>query len=733
MLRTLGLAAFLSVLLLPCLAPAQTQDDFFDDTVLQEVRITMNPADLATLKLRYLENTRYPVVFRWRNVSVDAAVKSRGVGSRSAVKPGLDVYFDYFDPAGRFLGLRRVDLVNNVQDASMLRERLAQKIFARMGLPASRSVHGRVYVNDEYLGLFDFIEAIDLVYLQNHLGENTGDLFKYVYPTTASPWHFTYKGPDLSQYVPIPFKPETRVDFPNSAAIENWVRTINNSTPSNFQSEAARVMDVRQALTFVAIEAAVAEVDGFIGDYGVNNFYPYRGASSRVFIFLPWDHDNSFWTIDRSIFSHASENVLTRKALEIPELKTFFLQQVVRAAMIQDSFMAAEIEREYALIQQAAYEDSHKFRLGPDNNQTPSSNADFDADVNYLRSFARQRLAVVLREAAQNGYSLPTLSASFPASRLRFGAVTGNTPAAQTVSLSGTNPANQNFTVTVSSGASWLSVSPTAGSTPASLTVSINPGSLGVGDYSATITVTSGAGASAVNIPVLFSIVPPGSEPVLQQGSAVNAATNLGALLAPGSFISVYGQKLASDSVGASLPIPTELAGGSISINGVLAPVLFASPGQMNVQVPWETQAGTAMLTALFKGVASNSITVNIGAYSPGIFVIVYPDLALVDSRRPAGAGDILVVYANGLGPVSPSVATGAQSPSDTLARTTQTPTVMIGGVNAEVQFSGLTPVLVGLYQINVRVPAGVTPGAATPVVVQIGGQSSPPKTIATR
>ena len=117
--------------------------------------------------------------------------------------------------------------------------------------------------------------------------------------------------------------------------------------------------------------------------------------------------------------------------------------------------------------------------------------------------------------------------------------------------------------------------------------------------------------------------------------------------------------------------------------------------------------------------------------YSPGIFVPVYPDGTPVDSKKPAGAGDILVVYANGLGPVSPSVATGAQAPSPA-ATTTSSPTVTIGGVNAEVQFSGLTPGLVGLYQINVKIPAGVTTGAATPVVVQIGGQSAPPKPIAT-
>ena len=734
MLRRLGLAAVLFVLLLPSFAPAQTQDDFFDPTVLHRIDITFNPADWSALKSHFLDNTRYPANLTWRNVTVqNVGIRSRGTGSRSPIKPGLKVEINHYDPTLRFLGLRTLILRNDVQEASTMHERLSMLLFNKMGEPASRETHFRLYVNGEYIGVYTMVEALDEDFLNRNYKESTGDLFKYEYKPGDIGWYFTYKGSAINLYVPKPFKPETNADFPNTAPIEAWVRTINNSTSSNFQSVAGGVMDVKEFLTHVAIEAVLAEQDGFLGDYGQNNLYIYRSIAKKVFIFLPWDKSNAFLSIDRNIMANVEKNVLMKKCMEIPELKTFFLQQVVNAAKVLDGFLGPEIEMEYAQIRQAYYDDPNKECLGADGNPRPCTNAEFEADVNYLRSFAKQRLGIVVAQAAANGYSVPTMSASFPTSGLRFGAVAGNTPAAQTVNLSGTNPANQNFTVTVSSGASWLSVSPTSGSTPAALTVSINPGGLSAGDYSATITVTSGSGAGAVNIPVQFSIVSPGSVPVLSQGGAVNAATNLGTVLAPGSFISVYGQNMASGTVGASLPIPTELAGGSISINGLLSPVVFASPGQMNVQVPWETQAGTATLTAAFKGVAGNSITVDIGAYSPGIFVTVYPDGTPVDSKKPAGAGDVLVVYANGLGPVNPGVATGAQSPSDTPARTTQTPTVTIGGVNAGVQFSGLTPGLVALYQINVQVPAGVTPGAAIPVVVQIGGQSSPPKTIAVR
>jgi uncharacterized protein (TIGR03437 family) len=263
------------------------------------------------------------------------------------------------------------------------------------------------------------------------------------------------------------------------------------------------------------------------------------------------------------------------------------------------------------------------------------------------------------------------------------------------------------------------------------LTFNVNSSGLNAGDYSATATVTSGSGAAAVTIPVSFSILAPGSEPKLSAGGAVDAADSLGTL-APGALASIYGQGLASATAGAaSLPLPTEVAGASMTVNGVLAPILFASSGQVNVQIPWETQPGTATIAARFKGVSGNSITATVGQVAPGIFVTVYPDGSLT-TGKPAAAGDVLVIYANGLGPVNPSVATGAASPG-TPAVTTQTPTVTVGGVNAEVLFSGLTPGLAGLYQVNMRVPSGFVVGANTPVVLTIGGRSSAPKNIATR
>jgi uncharacterized protein (TIGR03437 family) len=97
----------------------------------------------------------------------------------------------------------------------------------------------------------------------------------------------------------------------------------------------------------------------------------------------------------------------------------------------------------------------------------------------------------------------------------------------------------------------------------------------------------------------------------------------------------------------------------------------------------------------------------------------------------PATAGDALVIYCTGLGAVSPAVPAGTAAPSSTLSWTTGTVSVTLGGQPAHVLFSGLAPTYAGLYQVNAIVPAGIAPGSDVPVVLSVGGVSSPPVSVA--
>jgi len=105
----------------------------------------------------------------------------------------------------------------------------------------------------------------------------------------------------------------------------------------------------------------------------------------------------------------------------------------------------------------------------------------------------------------------------------------------------------------------------------------------------------------------------------------------------------------------------------------------------------------------------------------------------LVDQNHPISAGDAIVIYCAGLGPVSPPVEAGTAAPSSPPAQTTNPVTVTIGGKTAQVFFSGLVGGFAGLYQVNANVPKGITAGDAVPLMLSVMGFKSAPVTVAVK
>ncbi len=108
-----------------------------------------------------------------------------------------------------------------------------------------------------------------------------------------------------------------------------------------------------------------------------------------------------------------------------------------------------------------------------------------------------------------------------------------------------------------------------------------------------------------------------------------------------------------------------------------------------------------------------------VAAFQDGNIIAQHQDYSLITPDAPALPGEIIVIYLAGMGLTDVPVGSGDPSPANPLARTVVPPSVTVGGKRAEIFFSGLTPGFVGLYQINLRIPADVTPGNAELVVTQ--------------
>ncbi len=213
----------------------------------------------------------------------------------------------------------------------------------------------------------------------------------------------------------------------------------------------------------------------------------------------------------------------------------------------------------------------------------------------------------------------------------------------------------------------------------------------------------------------------PTPAPVITTAGTVNAASFTTPVV-PGSIASVFGTNLTIGQ-GQSMvptPLPTTIAQGSFTIGGLAAPIYFGVPTQVSVQIPWEL-AGQSQttITATVNGQASNTETVPLAPFAPGIFtlnssgsgqgaILVAPSYAIAAPGTPALRNGYISIFCTGLGAVTNQPPTGIAAPNTPLSYTLTTPTVNIGGIGAVVSYSGLAPGFAGLYQVNAIVPPGV-------------------------
>jgi uncharacterized protein (TIGR03437 family) len=192
--------------------------------------------------------------------------------------------------------------------------------------------------------------------------------------------------------------------------------------------------------------------------------------------------------------------------------------------------------------------------------------------------------------------------------------------------------------------------------------------------------------------------------------------------VAPGAYVSVYGTNLASATQSASIPYPNQIADVQVLVNGVAAPMVFVSAGQINFVYPAVT-TGLTQLTVT-NGNGQNAVNVRVAPAVPSIFLLDANGTAaarnaltstVVGPGTPLHAGDFLSLYLTGL---------GATTTTNGLDYAQTQPTITIGGQSVPIGYAGRTPGFAGLDQINCQIPVGIT-GTAVPVIVTSNGRSS--------
>jgi uncharacterized protein (TIGR03437 family) len=290
-------------------------------------------------------------------------------------------------------------------------------------------------------------------------------------------------------------------------------------------------------------------------------------------------------------------------------------------------------------------------------------------------------------------------------------------------------------TATAANSGTWLTASTTSGG----ISVTANPSGLSPDTYTGTVTIASNGANGNVVIPVQLVIAAQGP-PVASAGGVVNNGTfGTGEALAQGDIGAVFGKQFTFDAptTASGLPLKNILDGTQVLVNGVAAPLYYVSATQVNFEVPINASTangGNGTIQVVRNSQMGNLIYVQISPQVPRFILYnggygIMTTLAGAYAGTPANpvkVGDTIVIYAVGLGPTSPAVASGTASPGQpNLAKVPGTTQICFGIVTpfspppcATPLFVGLTPTFVGLYQIDVTIPSTVKSGKNTMSVI---------------
>ena len=294
--------------------------------------------------------------------------------------------------------------------------------------------------------------------------------------------------------------------------------------------------------------------------------------------------------------------------------------------------------------------------------------------------------------------------------------------------------------VETDTGGDWLSVEDLGGN---AYRARASAEGLAVGRYTGLLRFNTNAANAPCVVLVIFLIQPAGP-PESNFRGAVNGASFSGVQpLGPGAIGTVFGIHLSNTTASAdATPLPTNLAGVKVLINGIEAPLFFVSYAQINFQVPFGTAIGLATIRVMRDDAMGNPISAAVDVRSPGIFLLGIGQYGIVTNftqgtfplpadlgaaaglpAAPARPGDAIVIWTTGLSTVTPAVATGEAAPFDPLAFADAVPNVLVGfglfGVPVQPFFVGLAPGFVGLFQVNLFLPVQLATNLRTPVTLE--------------
>ncbi len=385
----------------------------FDDQIMHEIRVNFEQEQFwDSLEYYYSqfldlgEDKQYMMV----QVEIDGTiVDSIGIrekgffsnwGAFGSRKKPLKIDFNEYVSGKKYDGLKKLNLQNGFADPTSMRDIMAYKFMRLSGIPAPRASFVRLYLNDEYWGVYIAVEQIDNKFLKNHFSDNDGNLFKCINNTS-----FTWQGENSIDYKDE-FGLKTNKTEDDWSGFIELARTI-NSDQSEFDSDIESKINLDGFLKVLAADVLMNNWDSYY-EHG-RNFYIYEDPESGLFQWLPWDYNLSFDVNDQPIEIEYDNSEMTEsKPLVVGVMNNDSFKEIYfthMCTLINDNFNLESLEGDIDyfknLIRSDLDTDPNKF-YSIENFDTAIEENLFDEfsglDIRGLKPFFATRSEVVLNE-----------------------------------------------------------------------------------------------------------------------------------------------------------------------------------------------------------------------------------------------------------------------------------------------------------------------------------------------
>lgn len=266
-------------------------DEIYREDEVAVITITMDPADKTFLldDANIWSDIYLHAAFQFTNSLIDTAlvedvgIRLRGNTSRGQPKRSFKIKFKEFN-GSKFFGYKKFNLKAENNDPTMVRELLTMQTFRQANVPAARTHHAKLYINDEYMGIYLNVEQIDDEFALSRFNYDKGNLYKCTWPATLED--------DGQIFNNDTYELKTNKDLNDRSLLENFIKVLNNTPANDFEEAIENVFNVNSYLHYLAVEALTGHWDGY--SYNKNNYYLYENNDTGLIEFIPYDVDNTF-------------------------------------------------------------------------------------------------------------------------------------------------------------------------------------------------------------------------------------------------------------------------------------------------------------------------------------------------------------------------------------------------------------------------------------------------------